>query len=145
MRFAAAVDSPVQWVFDRTASAGVSEGQYLAVSLSGADEWAERPVDELRATFLPALEALFPSAGDVRVERFLVTREPQATFRQAPGTLALRPGPGTNVARLYLAGAWTDTGWPATMEGAVRSGLTAARRALLALGRTDRLPVEVAA
>jgi uncharacterized protein with NAD-binding domain and iron-sulfur cluster len=80
-----------------------------------------------------------------RVERFLVTREPQATFLQAPGTLALRPGAGTNVPRLYLAGAWTDTGWPATMEGAVRSGLIAARRALMALGRTDRLPAEVAA
>lgn len=145
LRFAAAVDSPVQWVFDRTASAGVPEGQYLAVSLSGADEHADRPVEELRATFLPALEALFESAKHARVERFLVTREPHATFRQAPGTLPLRPGPGTNVPRLYLAGAWTDTGWPATMEGAVRSGLTAARSALVALGRTDRLPAEVAA
>jgi squalene-associated FAD-dependent desaturase len=145
MRFAAAVDSPVQWVFDRTTPAGLSVGQYLAVSLSGADEYADRPVEELRTTFLPAVEALFPSAGEARVERFLVTREPQATFRQAPGTLALRPGPGTNVPRLYLAGAWTDTGWPATMEGAVRSGLTAARRALVALGRTDRLPADVAA
>ena len=145
MRFAAAVDSPVQWVFDRTAAAGVARGQYLAVSLSGADEYADQPVEELRATFLPALEALFETAGRARVERFLVTREHQATFRQAPGTLPLRPGPGTNVPRLYLAGAWTDTGWPATMEGAVRSGLTAARSALVALGRTDRLPAEVAA
>ena len=145
LRFAASVDSPVQWIFDRTAPAGVTEGQYLAVSLSGADEYRDRPVEELRAIFLPALEALFESTGGARVERFLVTREPQATFRQAPGTLALRPGPGTNVPRLYLAGAWTDTGWPATMEGAVRSGLTAARSALLALGRTDRLPAEVAA
>jgi len=145
LRFAAAVDSPVQWVFDRTRAAGLSEGQYLAISLSGADAWVDRSVEELRAVFLPALRDLYPSAGQARVERFLVTRERQATFRQAPGTLELRPGPGTNVPRLYLAGAWTDTGWPATMEGAVRSGLTAARRALLALGRTDRLPAEVAA
>jgi len=145
LRFAAAVESPVQWLFDRTAAAGLFDGQYLAVSLSGAEEYADRPVEDLRATFLPALEALFPSAREARVERFLVTREPQATFLQAPGTLALRPGAGTNVPRLYLAGAWTDTGWPATMEGAVRSGLIAARRALMALGRTDRLPAEVAA
>jgi uncharacterized protein with NAD-binding domain and iron-sulfur cluster len=60
---------------------------------------------------------------------FTVTREPRATFRSAPGTEALRPGPRTVVPGLYLAGAWTDTGWPATMEGAVRSGLAAARAA----------------
>ncbi len=74
-----------------------------------------------------------------------MTRERAATFRQAPGTAALRPRPATAVPRLFLAGAWTDTGWPATMEGAVRSGIAAARPALLALGRTDRLPAEVAA
>jgi uncharacterized protein with NAD-binding domain and iron-sulfur cluster len=79
------------------------------------------------------------------VERFLVTRERTATFRQAPGTAALRAGPQTLIPRLFLAGSWTDTGWPATMESAVRSGLAAARRALLAVGRTERLPAEVAA
>ena len=144
-RFAAAVGSPVQWVFDRTGPSGLADGQYLAVSLSGADRYVERPVEDLRAEFLPALAALFPAAREARVERFLVTRERQATFRQGPGTAALRPGPETGVARLFLAGAWTATGWPATMEGAVRSGLTAARKALLALGRTERLPAEVAA
>jgi uncharacterized protein with NAD-binding domain and iron-sulfur cluster len=61
---------------------------------------------------------------------FAVTHEPRATFRVAPGTRLLRPGARTKVDGLYLAGAWTDTGWPATMEGAVRSGLTAARAAL---------------
>ena len=145
LRFAAVVDSPVQWVFDRSGPAGLSAGQYLAVSLSGADEWVERPVQDLRETFVPALARLFPQAGAARVERFLVTRERAATFRQGPGTAVLRPGPRTNVPRLFLAGAWTDTGWPATMEGAVRSGLAAARLALVALGRTERLPAEVAA
>jgi squalene-associated FAD-dependent desaturase len=145
LRFAAAVDSPVQWVFDRSGPAGLTRGQYLALSLSGAEDWVERPVQDLRETFLPALVRLFPGAGAARVERFLVTRERAATFRQAPGTAALRPGPRTGLPRLFLAGAWTDTGWPATMEGAVRSGVTAARLALLALGRTERLPAEVAA
>ena len=144
-QFAAAVDSPVQWVFDRSSPAGLTRGQYLALSLSGAEEWVEQPVQDLRETFLPALTRLFPGAGAARVERFLVTRERAATFRQAPGTAALRPGSRTGLTRLFLAGAWTDTGWPATMEGAVRSGLTAARLALVALGRTERLPAEVAA
>jgi hydroxysqualene dehydroxylase len=144
-RFVAAVDSPVQWMFDRTGASGLEQGQYVAISLSGADAFVDRTVEDLREEFLPAIEALVPAARGARVDRFLVTRERQATFRQGPGTLRLRPRAITNVPRLYLAGSWTDTGWPATMEGAVRSGRTAARAALLALGRTDRLPAEVAA
>jgi uncharacterized protein with NAD-binding domain and iron-sulfur cluster len=84
-------------------------------------------------------------AREARVEAFFVTREHAATFRQAPGTQALRPGPRTDLPGLYLAGAWTDTGWPATMEGAVRSGLAAARAALVGVGKTRRLPEVVAA
>ena len=72
---------------------------------------------------------------------FAVTHEPRATFRVAPGTRRLRPGARTQVDGLYLAGAWTDTGWPATMEGAVRSGLTAARAALAELGSRNRTSV----
>jgi len=125
--FAAGHSSPVQFVFDRSRGSGLEEGQYLAVSLSCAREYVGRRVDELRAQFVPALEQLFPEAQSARVERFFVTREQRATFRQGPGTAALRPGPRTRVPGLYLAGAWTDTGWPATMEGAVRSGLAAAR------------------
>jgi len=142
--FAAAVDSPVQWAFDRTRPAGLEHGQYLAISLSGAGDVVDDPVERFRDRFLRALAELFPGARQAKVERFLVTRERTATFRQAPGTAALRPGPETTVPRLFLAGAWTDTGWPATMEGAVRSGLAAARAALRSLGRT-RTRAEVAA
>ncbi len=145
LRFAAAVDSPVQWVFDRTRAAGLNRGQYLAVTLSGAADVVDRPVEWFRQAFLPALAELFPRVKGASVERFLVTRDRGATFRQIPGTAALRPGPATRIPRLFLAGAWTDTGWPATMEGAVRSGVTAARQALLTLGRTERLPAVVAA
>jgi squalene-associated FAD-dependent desaturase len=130
--FAAAVDSPVQWVFDRTESSGADGGQYLAVSLSGADGFEERTVDELREEFLPALADVFPAARDAQVVSFFVTREPRATFRGVPGTARHRPGPATNVRGLYLAGAWTNTGWPATMEGAVRSGHAAAQAVLAA-------------
>ena len=130
--FAAGVGTPVQFVFDRTAASGLERGQYLAVSVSGARAYADRTLDDLRAEFLPALAALFPAAARTRMERFFVTREPEATFRGVPGTRGLRPGPVTAVPGVYLAGAWTDTGWPATMEGAVRSGLAAARAALAA-------------
>jgi uncharacterized protein with NAD-binding domain and iron-sulfur cluster len=124
--FAAAVDSPVQWVFDKTSSSGLAAGQYLAVSLSAADTYVEIPAASLRQQFLPALEQLFPAAAGAEVTDFFVTRERRATFRQAPGIGALRPGTATSVPGFVLAGAWTDTGWPDTMEGAVRSGQQAA-------------------
>jgi len=127
--FAAGVDSPVQWVFDRTRISGMhargDAGQYLAISLSAADEYADKPVAELRAQFVPALAALFPAARDATVTEFFVTREKRATFRQVPGTARLRPRAATGLPGLVLAGSWTDTGWPDTMEGAVRSGLNA--------------------
>jgi squalene-associated FAD-dependent desaturase len=127
---AAGVRSPVQWLFDRTRESGVPDGQHLAVSVSGADREAAMSRDELRERFLPALAELLPRAREARVERFEVVREHAATFRSAPGTGRLRPGARTRIDGLVIAGAWTATGWPATMEGAVRSGLTAAREAL---------------
>jgi squalene-associated FAD-dependent desaturase len=123
LEFAAAVGSPVQYVFDRTESSGLDRGQCLAVSLSAADAEADMPADEL------ALVQLLPAARGARIERFVITREHMATFRAAPGVRALRPGARTAVEGLALAGAWTDTGWPDTMEGAIRSGHTAARLA----------------
>jgi squalene-associated FAD-dependent desaturase len=128
--FAATVLSPLQWVFDRTRTAGVDHGQVVAVSLSGAAREMELDAEALRAQFLPALADVFPRAREAQVERFLVVREHAATFRAAPGAIALRPPARTALPGLALAGAWTATGWPATMEGAVRSGHAAAREAL---------------
>lgn len=127
---AAGVRSPVQWLFDRTVESGLAGGQHLAVSLSGAEREAGMSRDELRERYLPALRELLPRARGARVERFEVVREHAATFRSAPGVGRLRPGARTRVDGVALAGAWTATGWPATMEGAVRSGLAAARVAL---------------
>jgi len=126
--FAATVDSPLQWIFDRTASSGLGSGQYLAVSLSAAEEELAMAPGELQARYLPALSALLDT--EARVEAFFVTREHSATFRARPGARALRPSVRTALPGLFLAGAWTDTGWPATMEGAVRSGHAAAHAAL---------------
>ena len=132
--FAAAVDSPVQWVFDKTAAAGLSRGQYLAVSLSAADGYVDVPAARLQEQFVPALAGLFPAAADATVVDCFVTRERRATFRQVPGSAALRPGAATAVPGLVLAGAWTDTGWPDTMEGAVRSGESAAQHIIGEIG-----------
>jgi squalene-associated FAD-dependent desaturase len=134
----AALDSPLQWIFDRTHSAGLEEGQYLTASLSAADRWQGCSSAELRAVFLPAFAALLPAARDARVLRFAVTREPFATFRATPGSRHLRPAPGSEHGGVFLAGAYTDTGWPATMESAVRSGLAAASAVLRASARRGR-------
>jgi squalene-associated FAD-dependent desaturase len=132
--FVAGLDTPVQWAFDRTGPSGLDRGQYVAISVSGADREVEERTEDLRDRFLPALADLFPAARTATVERFFVTRERAATIRHAPGTRALRPSARTRIPGLFLAGAWTDTGWPATMEGAVRSGVVAAREALLLTG-----------
>jgi uncharacterized protein with NAD-binding domain and iron-sulfur cluster len=133
--FVAGVGTPVQYLFDRTAAAGAPAGsQYLAVSLSGAEREMAMSVDQLREQYVPALRELLPRARTANVELFVATREHAATFRAAPGTAALRPGARTAVPGLALAGSWTDTGWPATLEGAVLSGHAAAECVLEELG-----------
>jgi squalene-associated FAD-dependent desaturase len=132
--FAAGVGTPVQYLFDRSQAAGAPSGcQYLAVSLSGAEEEMGMSVDALRERYLPAMRELLPRAREANVERFQATREHAATFRSSPGVGALRAQPRTSVDGLALAGTWTATGWPATLEGAVMSGHAAARVALEAL------------
>ncbi len=135
----AAHRSPVQWVFDRTAPSGLHQSgqQYLAVSLSAADHLLGRPPEDLVQDTVAALEQLLPSVAEARVADSTVTKERRATFRASPGTQSLRPSTTTRRAGLVLAGAWIDTGWPATMEGAVRSGASAAQ-ALATTARSDR-------
>jgi hydroxysqualene dehydroxylase len=131
LRFAAGVDTPVQYVFDRTAAVELPDGcQYLAVSLSGAEREMGESAEQLRERYLRALAELFPRARQAAVQSFHISREHAATFRASPGTQALRPAARTGVPGLMMAGAWTDTGWPATLEGAVLSGHAAAREAV---------------
>jgi hydroxysqualene dehydroxylase len=138
--FLAAVDSPVQWVFDRTGPSGCREGQYVAVSLSAAGDVVDVPAAEVLARVLPALADVLPRARSARVLESFVTRERTATFDPAPGQGAFRPPARTAAPGLALAGAWTDTGWPATMEGAVRSG----NAAVAALAATADRPAVAA-
>nr|WP_258053470.1 hydroxysqualene dehydroxylase HpnE [Streptomyces sp. Ru72] len=132
--FFAALGSPVQWVFDRTEASGLREGQYLALSQSAAQGEIDDPVAVLRERYLPELQRLLPATRGAQVKDFFVTRERTATFAPSPGVGRLRPGARTKAPGLCLAGAWTATGWPATMESAVRSGIGAAGAALGALG-----------
>jgi squalene-associated FAD-dependent desaturase len=140
--FAVSTDSPLRWIVDKTRSAGLHTGQYLAASVPAARQYVDAPVAAIREQFLPELERLFPAAASARVQDFFVTRERRATFRPAPGSGAFRPDQVTELSGFALAGAWTNTGWPDTLEGAVRSGRRAAESVLRALrpdGQTAEL------
>lgn len=123
--FAALVGSPIQWVFAKGPG-------YLCCSLSSAADWVSQPEPSLVALADAELRSRLPGLAGATLLRGAATRDPEATFVPAPGLS--RPGPATAVANAVVAGAWTDTGWPATMEGAVRSGRQAARTLLAGIG-----------
>jgi squalene-associated FAD-dependent desaturase len=145
----ACVHSPVQFVFDRTDSAHFGDAepgrdgeQCLSISLSAADAEIGRRPEDLISGYLDALAEVVPAARQARLIDGVVSRERSATFRAVPGSASRRPAVTTAIDRVVVAGAWCDTGWPATMEGAVRSGVAAAVAALDRLGSAGR-PIEL--
>jgi squalene-associated FAD-dependent desaturase len=118
----------MEWVFDKGRLYG-REGapQHLAFIASAAYRSAAKTHAELASAALGALRRYFPAMAGATVRRALVLREPLATFASSPEIEALRPGPQTPIPGLFLAGDWTSTGLPATIEGAVRSGERAAQ------------------
>ncbi|MFO0888658.1 MAG: hydroxysqualene dehydroxylase HpnE [Isosphaeraceae bacterium] len=146
----------VQWVFNHTAiqgrtSAGVvpspatgvdqsgTAGQYLQVVISASYELQLLEKSAIRDLVLAELGQIWPGARDARLLRWWAVTEHGATFSVRPGVDRHRPRQRTPVDGLFLAGDWTDTGWPATMEGAVRSGYLAAEGILRDLDRPERL------
>ena len=134
--FASFLDSPIQWIFNQTHIQGDDgdAGQRVCISLSGAWEFVDRSKDELRKLFADEMMRLFPLSRGATLKKSLIIKHPGATFRPEPGAAARRLPQATPVSNLFLAGDWTDTGWPSTMEGAVRSGAYAAR------ALSDRFP-----
>jgi squalene-associated FAD-dependent desaturase len=131
-RFVGLVGSPWHWVFDKSAIFGGASGHVSVVS-SGAIELLTQDNAALTTLARRELARLLPAAATARCLRSVVIREPRASFSVAPGGPA-RPSPVTEVPGFFLAGDWTDTGLPATIEGAVRSGHRAAA-AVLGVGR----------
>ena len=134
LSLAASLGTSAQWVFDRTVSSGAERGQYLAVSISAADDYVGTRPGDLAAEVVSALRAIFPDAERANVLSTFVTREHHATFAATPGSAAERAPAETRCPGLVVAGAWTATGWPPTMEGAVRSGAAAAGSVLASVG-----------
>lgn len=138
-----------QWVFCRKAdwpepASGPGPLHYHQVVISGVHEFRYRPAKELLARVCAELAAIWPAAGRGRLVHWRLVRRPRAVFSVRPGTERLRPSQRTPVANLALAGDWTATGWPATMEGAVRSGYLAAMTIVDLARSTGRLEADKA-
>lgn len=127
----------IQWLFNKTrifAAEGAvgdkSAPQYLSLVLSGAHEHVGRSKEDLLSMSLSELGQLLPAMKGARLVHSLVVKERFATFSPAVGMESVRPTARTPIRGLYLAGDWTATGLPATIEGAVKSGYTAAAEIL---------------
>jgi len=134
----------IQWVFNHTAIQGrrpgdAEHGQYLQLVVSASYDLLALDKSQVLAAVLAELGEIWPAARDATLLRSWVVTEHGATFAVRPGVDAHRPPQRTPVEGLFLAGDWTATGWPATMEGAVRSGFQAAEGVLQDLGRPARL------
>ena len=127
--FVGFVDGPMHWLFNRGSL--VKGVRHLSIVASGADELARMDNSSIAAAAHAQITRAIPALRTRTLRRSLVVREPRATFSLAPGGPA-RPGPVTRLKGFYLAGDWTDTGLPGTIEGAVRSGYAAADSALSA-------------
>jgi squalene-associated FAD-dependent desaturase len=116
--FAAALDSPLQWIFEKAPG-------YFSCSFSAAEQYMQLPTAELEAFAWNQVQAFVPALHDATLIRSAVTRNPEATWLARIGMP--RTQQRTSHHAIALAGSWTDTGWPDTMESAIRSGITAAR------------------
>jgi squalene-associated FAD-dependent desaturase len=142
---AALMTTPMQWLFAKHDEAGKpGDGSAVHGVISAARDWLAKPKDECLKLFEAQVRATFPHARDAKLLRGVIVIEKRATFSPLPGSDAFRPrqGPGPNgIANLFLAGDYTRTGWPATMEGAVRGGYLAAEAILKNAGETGRFLV----
>ncbi|MGB6821975.1 MAG: hydroxysqualene dehydroxylase HpnE [Candidatus Acidiferrales bacterium] len=156
--FLTLLDHTVQWIFNKSIfnksvtngalkSAGNESGQYLQLVISASYELVARTRQEIIDLCVKEVQEVLPLARDAQLRKATVVKEVHATFSPEVGSDAWRPTQETGIPGFFLAGDWTRTGWPATMEGAVRSGYLAAE-ALLSFAGTPRkftvadLPVE---
>ena len=114
------LDRTIQWMFNK------SEGRYIQLVVSASRSLETMPRADVIALAVSELAEFFPTAATAKLEKAHVVKEIRATFSAAPNLEQLRPLSRTAIPNLFLAGDWTRSGWPATMEGAVRSGYLAA-------------------
>jgi len=150
--FLTLLDHTTQWIFNKTlllktagakngdgpAASGGKSGQYLQLVISASYDLVPRSRQEIIEMCRRELAEVLPATKDAELLKATVIKEINATFSPAPGVDRWRPRQDIGVRNFYLAGDWTSTGWPATMEGAVRSGYMAAEALAAAAGRSDK-------
>jgi zeta-carotene desaturase len=140
--FVTLLDTTTQWIFNKTAlyadlngaRKSSEAGQYLQLVISASYDLLQKSRQEIIDLCLAELRQALPAAREAQLVKATVIKEAAATFSPEPGVDRYRPKQVTSIHRLFLAGDWTATGWPATMEGAVRSGYLAAEALLRADG-----------
>ena len=130
------LDRTIQWVFNK------SEGRYVQLVVSASHSLVAMPRADVIAMAVRELAEFFPRVAEAKLEKAHVVKELRAVLSPQPGLGSRRPPAHTAIGNLFLAGDWTRSGWPATMEGAVRSGYIAAEAVTGAAGdpRTFVLP-----
>jgi squalene-associated FAD-dependent desaturase len=137
--FVTLLDTKTQWIFNKTALYGArngvgKQGQYLQLVISASYELLQKPRQEIIDLCLQEVQQTLPAALQAKLVKATVIKEAAATFSPQPGVDRWRPKQETSIKGMFLAGDWTNTGWPATMEGAVRSGYLAAESVLRQAG-----------
>jgi squalene-associated FAD-dependent desaturase len=140
--FVTLLDTTTQWIFNKSALYADSNGagksaageQYLQLVISASYDLLQKSRQEIIDLCLQEVRHALPSAREAQLLKATVIKEAAATFSPEPGVDRFRPTQESSVRKLFLAGDWTATGWPATMEGAVRSGYLAAEALLRAHG-----------
>jgi squalene-associated FAD-dependent desaturase len=122
------LDRTVQWMFNK------SGGRYLELVVSASRGLVDMSRNDVIELAVRELGEFFPRVREAKLEKAHVVKEVRATFSPQPGVESLRPQNATKLSNLFLAGDWTRSGWPATMEGAVRSGYLAAEAVTRASG-----------
>ena len=129
--YAAVIGRRIQWIFNQSsrhagAFSADNGGAYLGLVVSASDDWMKTPRQVIIDQAMEDLESLLPAVRQAKLLKAIVVKEGRATFAPRPGCDALRPGPTSPLPNFSIAGDWVQTGWPATMESAVRSGYQAA-------------------
>jgi zeta-carotene desaturase len=133
------LDRTIQWMFNKSRLLGRMQdsGSYLELVVSSSKSLVEKSRQEIIELALRELAEFFPGVSNAKLLKATVIKEVNATYSPKPGVDQFRPGNATSWPRVFLAGDWTATGWPATMEGAVRSGYMAAESVVRSGGQTD--------
>jgi zeta-carotene desaturase len=136
------LDRTIQWMFHKSRLLGRGGPSYVELVVSSSKALVENPRTEIIDMAVRELGEFFPVVREAKLVKATVIKEVHATYSALPGSDAHRPSAATGWSRVFLAGDWTRTGWPATMEGAVRSGYIAAEAVTQAAGKGTNFAVK---